>query len=571
MQTIDFNEIRNAVDIVDIINEHIPLTQKGKNFFGVCPFHDDHAPSMSVSREKQIYKCFSCGASGNVFTFIENYLNLSFLEAVSYVANKSGIEIKLNDSPKKVEHEELYNCMDLACKFYQNNLNSLEGEEAINYLEKRGLDKNTIKEFDIGLALTKSPVSKVLEQKGYNKELLEGVGLVNNNYDVFQNRIMFPIHNLDGKVVGFTARCYLEELTPKYLNSKETKIFKKGNILFNYHRAKMDIHTKGSVIVVEGNMDAIRLYANGIKNVVALMGTSLTKEQIEIIKKMRAKVILMLDNDLAGSDATYNVGLLLEKENISFSVVRLSDEKDPDSYVLKKGIKAIEENIKNAISFLDFKLDYFKRNKNLTDATDLTEYLKSILLSLENTSDELLKEVTLQKLANDYNISYDVLKSQLKTTKIKETPKKKIEIKEKTNYEKLAAKILFYMMHGVNFVKIYQTKLGMFITKKERMMANEIIYYKEKTGNIIYADFLTFIETNPMKDDFLEIINNERQEKLEEDDEVELIDKLKKIESQEKIDNLKEEIKQETDINKKIELMEKLREIKKGCVKDERD
>ena len=358
----EIESIRKQANIIDIISSYIPLTQKGKNYFGVCPFHEDHSPSMSVSEEKQIYKCFSCGAAGNVFTFVSEYENVKFLEAVKIVADKCGIPfhgVIKKEKPKN--YLEDYEIMNLALKFYQNNLNSKEGMVAKEYLKRRHLGEDVIKDFDLGLALGKEmPVYKLLTSKNYSIDSLVRLGLVNQNNgytnDVFQRRILFPIHDLDGNVVGFTGRIYEESDQAKYINSKESNIFKKGNILFNYHRAKQEIKRKKEVILVEGNMDAIRMYASGFKNTIALMGTSLTKEQVAIIKGLRAKVILMFDNDQAGEIATYQNGTILEEAGIVPFIVRLSGEKDPDEYIIKNGIQAMEENIRSPISFLDFKL-----------------------------------------------------------------------------------------------------------------------------------------------------------------------------------------------------------------------
>ena len=461
----DINEIRSTASIVDIISSYIPLSQRGKNYFGVCPFHEDHSPSMSVSDEKQIYKCFSCGATGNVFTFVENYLNVGFAEAVEIVAQKIGISIHIDTSRKKEsKFQKEYETMDLALKFYQNNLNTYRGEQALAYLKERNLSLDTVEDFSIGLSLDKDMLYTFLSKKGYEDKMLQNLGLIQLSdtgaYDVFQNRIMFPIHDLEGKVVGFTARCYLTDITPKYLNTRETYLFKKGNILFNYHRAKEAIRFSKEVILVEGNMDAIRLYSVGIKNVVALMGTSLTKDQIEALKKLRAKIILMLDNDSAGETATYMVGNTLEENHLSFEVVRLSDAKDPDSYIIEFGCDAILENIKNAISFTDFKLKYLKKDKNLNDANDLTEYIKAVIDSLKNTEDAILKEVTLQKLSSDYNISYAVLKDQLGSSEVKQ---KKQAIKEekieknnkKSSYDKICEEILYYLLSCTKHSLVY--------------------------------------------------------------------------------------------------------------------
>ncbi len=573
----DLNTIRSSASIVDIISSYIPLTQKGKNYFGVCPFHEDHSPSMSVSPEKQIYKCFSCGATGNVFTFVENYLNVNFSEAVQIVAQTVGIPIHINVSTKKeVKFKEEYELMDFVLKFYQNNLNSDASLKAKEYLKERGIGEEIIKDFSIGLSLDKNMLYQILSKKGYTDKVLQELGLITTNaygtHDVFQNRIMFPIHNLEGNVVGFTARGYLADTTPKYLNTKETTIFKKGNILFNYHRAKDSVRLKKELLVVEGNMDAIRLYASGIKNVVALMGTSLTKEQIEAFKKLRAKLILMLDNDEAGEGATYAIGNQLEENNIPFLIVRLSGAKDPDEYILKYGRDAILDNVSKAISFVDFKLNYLKRNKNLQDAADLADYIKAVLDSLKTNDDEILKEVTLQKLANDYNISYAVLKEQLGTVEVSKktiATERKEEKESKSGYDKICEEILFYMMNSPNFIKLYQTRLGIFPTKKHRLIANEILYYYEKNKTIQLADFITYAESTNVKDEIMHILSNERNSSLTENAMLELLQTLTKKIKEQEIKKLKEELKQEYDVNKKLALIEKITDIKKGSVENE--
>ena len=242
------NEIRAQADIVDIIKEYIPLTPKGKNYFGVCPFHQDHSPSMSVSKEKQMFKCFSCGAAGNVFKFVSDYENISFIEAVAKVASKVGIPLTITgDYKPKEKFQKEYDVMNLATLFFQNNLNTSLGTKAKEYLSKRGLNEEMVKVFDIGLALDKNTLYQFLNKKKIAPEDMVSLGLVNQSgltyHDVFVNRIIFPIHDASGHVVGFTGRVYDGDYTPKYLNSKETSIFRKGNILFNYRRARDAIRT----------------------------------------------------------------------------------------------------------------------------------------------------------------------------------------------------------------------------------------------------------------------------------------------------------------------------------------
>lgn len=576
----EIERIRKSANIVDIISSYVPLTQKGKNYFGVCPFHEDHSPSMSVSEEKQIYKCFSCGAAGNVFTFVSEYENVKFLEAVKIVADKCGIPFHgtiRKEKPKNNTQE--YEIMNLALKFYQNNLNSGEGIKAKEYLKKRNLDEEAIKEFDLGLALGGNySLNKLLTNKKYSLDVIERLGLVNQNNDyvndVFQRRIMFPIHDLDGNVVGFTGRIYEDTNQAKYINSKESNIFKKGQILFNYHRAKQEIKRKKEVILVEGNMDAIRMYTSGIKNVIALMGTSLTNEQVEIIKGLRAKIILMFDNDSAGEIATYQNGTILEEANLTPSIVRLSREKDPDEYIIKNGAQALEENIRNPISFLDFKLKYFKRDKDLEKVDDLASYIKEIIKDLKNIPDELTRELTLKKISEDYQVSLDLLHGELQkieSKKIVETPKKTLAKTKLSKYDKACQNIIYFMMNDGKFIEIFKKELGYFNEKKYRNLANEIIYFYEEAKEINLSSFISFISTKDyIYDDAMEIIRMNKTvdfEKLAFD---EFIQVAKKEMAKEEIKRLKSQIANSMDANEEIELANRLLNLKKGCVGNEK-
>ena len=569
----ELNELRSNADIVEIVSSYIPLSVKGKNFWGVCPFHQDHSPSMSVSKEKQIYKCFSCGASGNVFSFVQNYENVSFAEAIKIVADKSGFVLSNNFEFKKQEkYNNEYQMMDIAMKYYENNLNSSKGKEAKDYLTKRGLDAAAIKEFNIGLSLNNNALNKILEQKGYDYNQMRSVGLISEKstiYDTFFDRIMFPIHNIEGKVVAFTGRVFNKENQAKYLGSKETKIYHKSNILFNYHRALPYIKTQKELIIVEGNMDAIRMYISGIKNTIALMGTALTTEQLQIIKKLKCRVILMLDNDTAGEKATYDMSFLLEKEKIETLVVRLENEKDPDSYIIKNSVDAMMNNIKNAIPVNEFKLNYLKKDKNLNNTDDLVKYVKIVLDDLKKSDDEILKEVTLKKLSDDYNLSYDLLKKQLDDKKekiVNEEPKEVIS-KKKNAYDEALNNILYFMMNDSKFIKIYIKQLGYIDEKKYRLIASEIIYYYEKNKSINLADFITYANSSKLNKEIMDIIGNVNISELEENVFMDCITVIKKKTKENEIKKLKEELKNTMDENKKEEILQKIVNIKIGSGK----
>lgn len=574
----DINTIRTNANIVDIIGSYIPLTKKGKSFVCVCPFHDDHSPSMSVSTDKQIYKCFSCGAAGNVFTFVENYESVSFAKAVSIVADKIGMKFDSEDQVKKSNpHKVDFEIMSLVLKFYQNNLKTELGIKARDYLAARKIDGETINDFGIGLSLDKrDALYNFLINKNYDLKKITDLGLINLNknnvYDTFRGRVIFPLWNKDGEVVGFSARIYRNETDiAKYVNSKETIIFKKGETLYNYHNAKEYIKREKKVIIVEGFMDAIRLSVSGIKNVIALQGTALTKEQVELIKKLRAKVILCLDNDNAGEIATLNNGKMLEEQGLEVFVVRISGEKDPDEYILKNGIDDFLENLKEPLTYFDFNIAYLKKNKNLNNSNDLANYINEVLEKVSETNDEILKALTIKKIAEEYDLSIDLLTKKLgdfkKNVKILKTPKeKKVSKIEKSPYNRVADEIIYFMMNDKKYIEMYSKKLGCFNDELHRNIANEIVYYLDKHKTITLADFITYISGQELKDEVMRIINDS---KIEEVNEIVLEDYFKRINKlmvKDKISELKEKMKIELDDAKKIKLAEKIKELKKGSV-----
>ena len=570
--------VKSRVDIIDVARTY--GIEVNKNNKALCCFHKEKTPSLSFHKEKQIYKCFSCGAAGNVFTFVSEYENVKFLEAVKIVADKCGIPFHgtITKERPKVNKEE-YEIMSLALKFYQNNLQSMEGKAAKEYLKKRALDETVIKEFDLGLALGGNvSLNKLLLSKKYSTDTLIKLGLVNEHdgyiNDIFKYRIMFPIHDLDGNVVGFTGRIYENNDQAKYINSKESVIFKKGQILFNYHRAKSEIKRKKEVILVEGNMDAIRMYSSGIKNVLALMGTSLTKEQVSIIKSLRANIILMFDNDNAGEIATYQNGTILEEAGLNPQIVRISGPKDPDEYIIKNGAHALMENIRSPISFLDFKLKYFKKDKDLSKVDDLASYIKEIIKDLKNLPDELTRELTLKQVSEDYDVSLDLLHSELAKLNVKkanESPPKKLAKMKFSKYDKACQNILYFMMNDGKFVEKFKKELGYFDEKKYRSLANEIIYFYETNKNIELSSFISFISTKDyIVDDAMEIIKGNKAIDLEMNAFEEFINVAKNEMVKLEIKDLKNKIANSMDVSEELELAQKLLNLKKGCVGNEK-
>lgn len=581
----DFHRIQSHADIVEIIRSYIKLESHGKNYFGVCPFHDDHSPSMSVSPEKQIYKCFVCGATGNVFNFVENYLGISFLEAVKIVADKVGEKFTIRENKEEEKNKKYYDIMNLATLFYQNNLRTNAGKEAREYLHKRGLTDEIIKDFSIGLALPESDsLFKLLSKKNIPKKDMDDLGLVadgeSGTYDLFRNRIIFPLKSPTGKPNGFTGRIYNSESHSKYINTKETIIFKKRENLYNYHLAAPAARQEKFIIICEGNMDAIRIYSVGIKNVVATMGTALAKEQIQLLKKLNVKVIIVMDNDSAGELATINLGQSLMKENIDMGIVRLTGKKDPDEYILAYGVEAFKDNLKNPMSYPEFMEIVLRKNRNLKNPTELTAYINDVITMITDSNDELLIEVTIGKLADEFHLDRDLLRSRVKNkellteVKVEETPSIKVAKETKTNskFNKAFETMLYYMMNSTDCMRLFLHYHLDLPKCKYRLVSNNLIYYFELNHEIDFADYLTFTEDYQEVNEVVkEVIRDVHVEEFNEEDMEAVLLIIKDILDKEKIAELKREMKTELDVNRKKRLFESIIEIKKGCVKDGRD
>ena len=566
-------DIKSKVNIVDVISEYLPVEQKGKNYFAICPFHDDHNPSMSISPEKQIYTCFVCGASGNVFNFVANYEKVSFVSAVKKVAQKAGINLDINVKddykPKDTKYDKYYKMFDITNKYYQNNIKSVYGKKAIEYLHNRKIDDDIINEFEIGLSMNDNNVSKLLEKKGYDVNELIDIGLCGKKdnfvYDIFRNRIMFPLYNLDGKPVGFSGRIYNGEADSKYVNSKESIIFKKGNLLYNYHRALSHAREKHQIIVVEGFMDVIRLYTIGIKNVVATMGTAITKEHANLLMKLSKNIVLCFDGDKAGEKATISALDALEKIGITPKIIRLEDDLDPDDYIIKKGSDAYLTHLNNPMSSVVFKINIDKSKTNFNDYNEISTYLKNVSKELEKIDDKVVYELTVNKLSKETGVSCDTINDMVKSM-----PKNEIKVitkrtsLKKDKYQKAEEYLVHYMLRNVDAVLIYQNNVSYLNDPILSKIAMQILEFYEINRYINITDFTVFLED---KTDLIEkslIIDDLR---LPDEVNVDiLMDYVKTIDEgilKKEIEKTKKQIKEEMDVAKKISLTEKLRNLKK--------
>jgi DNA primase len=423
------NEIRQAVDIVDVISDYVQLKKQGRNYFGLCPFHGENTPSFSVSPDKQIFHCFGCGAGGNVFTFLMELENISFQEAAVRLAEKTNIELQISTTAigkeKKVSDEiqEMLNAHELLSKFYHHLLvNTKEGQHALEYLLNRGFTRESIDKFQIGYSLNSWDfVYKFLTKRDFKPEWMEKAGLIikrerdGSYFDRFRDRIMFPIFDRNGKTIAFSGRSLGADQEPKYLNSPETAIFNKSKILYNFHLARASIRKLQSLVLFEGFADVIAADRSGVENGIATMGTALTDEHISLIRQNVQSVTICYDSDNAGIEAAYRAGNLLMDAGFSIKVALMPDGLDPDEYIKKNGAERFRNEVIGAsLTWMSFKFRFFRRGKNLQQEGDRLSYIEQIVKEISNLPKAVERDHYLRQLATEFSLSLDALQQQQK-------------------------------------------------------------------------------------------------------------------------------------------------------------
>ena len=570
------NLIRSKTDIVDIIGERIPLVKRGKNFFGVCPFHDDTNPSMSVSREKQIFTCFTCHHTGNVFTFLMDYDKMSFNEALKYLGDRVGVDTKgIALKPKDNKFSKFYEIYDFSVKYYQNNLLSSFGSNARSYLEKRGIDKDTIKKFSIGLSLpNNNDLTELLLKKNFNIEDLNKIGLSNNNYDVYKDRIMFPLFDINGRVVAFSGRIYDKTSESKYINTKETPIFIKGEQLYNYHIAKEEVRNSKYLIIMEGFMDVIRASTIGLNNVIALMGTALTKEQMKLIKRLSNNIVLCLDGDKPGQNASFKIGEEFLKEGIEVKVVSLPNNDDPDSFILKEGKDRFLGYIENAVNYSDFKINMMKADVNFNSDIEKANYINKVIEEISELDDEIRIEIILKKLAKEFDLEYNTLGKRFqelkKKNKIQEKSKVKVEptpTTRKNKYKQAIEQVIYFMLTSEWVISEVERERLLLPDEKFRILVQEIIYYYKTYGNINVADFYTYMqEKTELLPTLNSILNGEYNEEVDKNTLLQYFGVVREYSRGKQIKRLQEKMSSEVDPLEQAKLADEIRKLRIGEV-----
>lgn len=411
-------EVRSKNDIVDVISSYVKLQKKGSSYFGLCPFHNEKSPSFSVSREKQMYYCFGCGAGGNVFTFLMEYENYSFQEALKYLADQAGVELPEAEYSKEARERAdqkaiLLEINKVAAQYFYVQLKSPQGAHALSYLKDRGLSDEMIHSFGLGYSNKYSnDLYQYLKSKGYRDELIVKAGLVtvDERYgvsDKFWNRVMFPIMDSNSRVIGFGGRV-MGDAKPKYLNSPETMIFDKSRNLYGLNRARSS--RKPYFLLCEGYMDVISLHQAGFSNAVASLGTALTPGHASLIKRYVKEVYLTYDSDEAGTKAALRAMPILKDVGITARIIRMEPYKDPDEFIKHLGAEAFEERIHKARNGFMFGLEVLERDYDLTTPEGKTDFMKEAAKRLTQFDEEIERSNYIEAVAKTYHVGFEELR-----------------------------------------------------------------------------------------------------------------------------------------------------------------
>ena len=500
-------KIKSQNDIVDVISERVRLKKAGRNFTGLCPFHNEKTPSFSVSQEKQIYKCFGCGEAGNVISFVMKDKNLPFIEAVKYLANRANIPLKLGNgeqSQSNRKKELLYKVNVEAAKFFFSNL--MNNQNAKEYFLNRGIKEETIKKFGLGYANDSwNSLMFYLRKKGINDGLLEEAGLISVNkekgrkYDRFRNRVMFPVFDYQGKVIGFGGRV-LDDSKPKYLNSPETLVFQKGTNLYGLNFALKHNMSERYFVIVEGYMDLISLHQYGITNVVASLGTALTINQARLLKRYADKVVISYDADLAGQMATLRGLEILRTAGFDVRVLSIPQGKDPDEYVRSNGREAFLKLINNAEPLIDYRIKKAEEGIDFKNSQSVILYSKRIM-DIISDLDPIEKDVYIKKASENTGIKeqalYDILKIKMKDNRENDFRNNKEEDRSKLYVEpgflKAERAILKIMLENKEYLQYIEERISEndFILLEHKEIFTVIILGKGENINNIES----FIES----------------------------------------------------------------------------
>lgn len=495
-------------DIVTVISAFIPVTQKGRSFVAVCPFHDDKNPSLNISREKQIFKCFVCGTGGNAITFVQKHLNISYQEAIQKVAEIIGFhDERLEKEAYKPQvdnvKQPLFDTINDLQTLYQYCLSTPEAKDAQDYLASRHLDKDQIKKYGIGYSLSDGKKTiEYLQRKGHSLDKIKGIGIVSSvsNSDANAGRVIFSLKDKNGQVIGFSARKINpnDHDSPKYVNSPDTKIFKKSLNLYNYNNAKNSARTDGYIYVLEGFMDVMALDKAGIQSAVALMGTSLSVEQIELLRQLNCEIRLCLDGDNAGQRGMMKIILQLNKANIPFRLVcNPNDLRDPDDILQESGPDALRNAMNQLVDSFQFQMNYYQNVEHLTKAEDKKKVLMYSIPFLRSMKPGIDRENNIVRLSKITGYEPEIIRNQLISNDFSDNSLEEVTYQDQQSFElfhpetkyikKLAfaeKQTLYYMLQNIDAVKYFEQNIDNFYYQVYEKLASYIIEYVDKNDEL---------------------------------------------------------------------------------------
>lgn len=508
----EINEIRAKADIVEVIAHYLPITRKGRSYSAVCPFHDDHDPSMSISAEKQIFKCFVCGTGGNVFSFVQKYEQISFIEAVYKVAEIVGIPLErpreLIDTHVDPKSAALHKVCRDTIEYTHYQLHTPDAQDILAYLHQRGLSDEIIDRFELGYNPPNDALYRFLHAKKHEDEQLVEAGVVRMGAqgmnDVFFHRIMIPIHDENGNPVGFSARRIGDGAEAKYINTQETPIYHKGDLIFNYHRAKGEARKEKCVYLVEGAMDVLALEKVEHHHAVAMLGTACTKEQLKLLGKLGVDVVVCYDGDEAGKNATYKFGKLA-KGILSFTIVDNKSGLDPDEIIAAYGKEELKKCLHKTISWIDFLFAYLLHKYDLENYSQKKEYAKELAAEISSLKDDFEKKNYYIRLRELSGFDMDVEVKQ-------NAPQASAPYQKRTylTYPKsgiLAAEyeILSQMLHARSACTYFRDELGYLLDHHANQLALCMIDYYRTHNEIQVADFLNTISEEGVRELLLSV------------------------------------------------------------------
>ena len=569
----DIKAIRQQADIVDVMSRYITLEKQGKNYKAICPFHDDHDPSLSISTDKQIFKCFVCGTGGNVFTFVQKIENISFLEAVCKVAELIHYPLHMDKSqfqPKVDQNQPLYDCIQSYIRFLTFELESENGESVKRYLSQRKINEDIIKRFEIGYAPESSRSVKYLKAKGFNEQILTDTGLIRthdlNTYAVFDNRLMIPIHDENGNPVGFTARRLNEDKdVAKYINTSETKIYHKGNLIFNYHRAKEFAKKNKRCILVEGAMDVIAFEKADIHESIACLGTACTKEQMALLKRLNVPLVVCYDGDKAGKAATYKFGKLAVDYGLNFSIVKNTTGKDPDEIFNELGKDELYLSVHKTVSFVEFLFDYLLNQYDLDNYEDKKKFTSEMQSFIERTCTDFEKADYYSRIKDltGFDLSHQNQNIPVSKKESRNNAAVVRNIEPLKNGRTLAEHgVLWMILNSKLAADQFKDQIGFF---QDPVCEELSLYCYDMYRNMDHIDFdvlMSYIEKEDVRNLLVSLMENPfHVDGYNEDFFNDSLMKIKECTLQAQIDNLNDQIKNVQDPMLKISLASKKQEL----------